>query len=92
MRTSSPAQVLRQNVSDSLSYFASHLPAAGRSPACHIPPAFTQSSRFVYWLKSWDVSPEGLAEGELDVSLDALGAVVAPLGSLDGGGLVSLPE
>jgi hypothetical protein len=46
----------------------------------------------VYWLKSWDVSPEGLAEGELDVSLDALGAVVAPLGSLDGGGLVSLPE
>jgi hypothetical protein len=46
----------------------------------------------VYWLKSWDVSPEGLAEGELDESLDALGAVVAPLGSLDAGGLVSLPE
>jgi hypothetical protein len=46
----------------------------------------------VYWLKARDVSPEGLAEGKLDESLDALGVVVAPLGSRDAGGFVSLPE
>jgi hypothetical protein len=47
----------------------------------------------VYWLKSRDVSLGGLAEGELDESLDALGAVVAPLGLLNAsGGFVSLPE
>jgi hypothetical protein len=74
-------------------YFASHLLAAGRSSSCHIPPAFTQSSRFVYRLKSRDLSLEGLAEGELEESLDALGAVVAPLDSPDApAGLVSLPE
>jgi hypothetical protein len=74
-------------------YFASHLLAAGRSSSCHIPPAFTQSSRFVYWLKSRDVSLDGLAEGELDGSLDALGAMVAPPGSLNAaGGFGSLPE
>src|SRR5262249_32250762 len=50
-------------------------------------------SRFVYWRKSRDVSLDGLAEGELDESLDALGAVVAPPGSLNAaGGVVSLPE
>jgi len=80
-------------VSLTAAYFASHLLAAGRSSSCHIPPAFTQSSRFVYWLKSRNVSLDGLAEGELDESLDALGAVVAPPGSLNAaGGFVSLPE
>jgi hypothetical protein len=80
-------------VSLTAAYFASHLLAAGRSSSCHIPPAFTQSSRFLYWLKSRDVSLGGLAEGELDEFLDALGVVVAPLGSLDvAGGFVTLPE
>jgi hypothetical protein len=83
----------RTAVSLTAAYFASHLLAGGRSSSCHIPPAFTQSSRFVYWLKSRDVSLGGLAEGELDESLDALGAVVAPLGLLNAsGGFVSLPE
>jgi hypothetical protein len=47
----------------------------------------------LYWLKSRDVSLDGLAEGELDESLDALGVLVALPGSLTAaGGFVSLPE
>jgi hypothetical protein len=61
-------------------YFASHLLKA-RS---HMPPARTQSVWFVYLLKSPDMPPEGLADGDVDEPVDE--PPVAP------GDVAPLPE
>jgi hypothetical protein len=45
--------------------------------ADHMPPAFSQSARFVYRVKS-ELVPGGLAAGELDEPPDAPGAVLVP--------------
>jgi hypothetical protein len=47
---------------------------------CHIPPAFSQSARLVYFAKSAAPLPDGLAEGDEDEPLepDGLGVLMVP--------------
>jgi hypothetical protein len=62
-------------------FFASHMLAV----ASHVPPAFTQSARFVILLRSGDLPAGGLADGEVLEPLDEL-----PL--VPGDFIVSLPD
>ena len=56
---------------------------------CHIPPAFSQSARLVYFAKS--ALPDGLADGDEDEPLgdEPLGG--EPLGEPDGLGVLIVP-
>jgi hypothetical protein len=53
--------------------------------ACHIPPAFSQSARVLYLLKSLAALPEGLADGDVDEPLEELPLVAGDF-------VVSLPD